>query len=498
MWVKSFTGSYGVPRGSAGATAWDATPETTSVYPSGAALATASEPITPPAPGRFSTMKFSLRLSASFCATMRPSVSALPPGANGATIRTGLAGHDCAAATFQKKATPRNSNRRFMQGFYNQCDEREHRCSYARSAGELSRVRRARPRCAVALDGRGARLPPARDDLGQGLPHRSGRLLERSAAHRGHEPNARGTPGALADARAPVVLAAARGRKRPAALYQRPDRGDGGARPRAFRRPRGGAAPGCRRRASRAGIRGEKPEIPGRRNREPRERHLDRRCALRAVLCRRRGNGRGGLRARAAPGGPGPHRRAFFRAVGVLSGRHRARLRLDDHGRSRGAAPAAAHRVQPRRRRDGDAAATAGARVEDDAQGEGIACRIAGGLGAALLLRPAGVRSGGGAAPDRALRLIPYHGRQRLPIHHGRFRPGRLARGRRARQRHPLRPQCRERAPLSRAEMICGSTALIDSLNTASAASSKGVGSALTITIFAPARRAMSTAPAIG
>jgi hypothetical protein len=46
--------------------------------------------------------------------------------------------------------------------------------------------------------------------------------------------------------------------------------------------------------------------------------------------------------------------------------------------------------------------------------------------------------------------------------------------------------------------MIRGSTALIDSLNTASATSSKGVGSAFTITILAPASRAISTAPATG
>jgi hypothetical protein len=46
--------------------------------------------------------------------------------------------------------------------------------------------------------------------------------------------------------------------------------------------------------------------------------------------------------------------------------------------------------------------------------------------------------------------------------------------------------------------MICGSTALIDSLNTASATRSNGVGSAFKITILAPALRASSTVPATG
>ena len=46
----------------------------------------------PPAPGRLSTTKFCLNRTDSRSATMRPSVSALPPGANGATMRTGRAG----------------------------------------------------------------------------------------------------------------------------------------------------------------------------------------------------------------------------------------------------------------------------------------------------------------------------------------------------------------------------------------------------------------------
>src|SRR5438132_787238 len=62
MWVKSRSGSNGKVFESAGAMQCVATPETTSVYPSGAAFATSSEPMTPPAPARFSTMKFSFKL----------------------------------------------------------------------------------------------------------------------------------------------------------------------------------------------------------------------------------------------------------------------------------------------------------------------------------------------------------------------------------------------------------------------------------------------------
>jgi hypothetical protein len=49
-----------------------------------------------------------LKLSPSFCATMRPSVSALPPGAKGAMMRTGLAGHGCPQ---QEKLVKRNARR---------------------------------------------------------------------------------------------------------------------------------------------------------------------------------------------------------------------------------------------------------------------------------------------------------------------------------------------------------------------------------------------------
>src|SRR5262249_53902367 len=60
--------------------------------PSGADLATSSEPTTPPAPPRFSTMNVSLKVSPSLLATRRPSVSAVSPGAKGAAAPAGLDG----------------------------------------------------------------------------------------------------------------------------------------------------------------------------------------------------------------------------------------------------------------------------------------------------------------------------------------------------------------------------------------------------------------------
>src|SRR5260221_7261824 len=86
---------YGNVFESAGAMQCVATPETTSVYPSGAAFATRSEPMTPPAPARFSTMKFSFRVSLSLCDTRRPRVSAGPPAAKGKTLRPALGRPPC-------------------------------------------------------------------------------------------------------------------------------------------------------------------------------------------------------------------------------------------------------------------------------------------------------------------------------------------------------------------------------------------------------------------
>src|SRR4029077_4489394 len=69
------------------------------VPPSGSALATAADPIRPPAPPLFSTKKFWPNLSVSCSASRRASVSDVPPSANGDTIRTGFAGQSPAPAT---------------------------------------------------------------------------------------------------------------------------------------------------------------------------------------------------------------------------------------------------------------------------------------------------------------------------------------------------------------------------------------------------------------
>ena len=55
MWVKSLIGSKLAFLFIAGASTWDGMPEMISVVPSGAARATASVPISPPPPVRFST-----------------------------------------------------------------------------------------------------------------------------------------------------------------------------------------------------------------------------------------------------------------------------------------------------------------------------------------------------------------------------------------------------------------------------------------------------------
>src|SRR5215467_12982271 len=83
---------------------------TPSVEPSGAALATASVPTLPLAPGLFSTTN---ALAGYFCcrpsATRRAMMSGVDPGPKGTTIRTVFAGQSCAdaevaAASTNKKA----------------------------------------------------------------------------------------------------------------------------------------------------------------------------------------------------------------------------------------------------------------------------------------------------------------------------------------------------------------------------------------------------------
>jgi hypothetical protein len=59
-------------------------------------------------------MKLCLKLSPSFCATMRPKVSALPPGAKGAMMRTGFVGHACAHDEEQAKRRTIKPRKRIM------------------------------------------------------------------------------------------------------------------------------------------------------------------------------------------------------------------------------------------------------------------------------------------------------------------------------------------------------------------------------------------------
>src|SRR6266849_7939266 len=63
------------------------------VWPSGDALATISEPITPPAPGRLSAITGGPSAAASFAPTARDKMSVVPPAANGTMIRIGLVGY---------------------------------------------------------------------------------------------------------------------------------------------------------------------------------------------------------------------------------------------------------------------------------------------------------------------------------------------------------------------------------------------------------------------
>src|SRR4051794_17158559 len=87
-----------------------------SVVPSGADFATASAPILPPAPVRFSTITGWPRCSDILAATMRPTVSTAPPAANGTTIRIGRFGKFCArlepAGTHAATATATNQQSR--------------------------------------------------------------------------------------------------------------------------------------------------------------------------------------------------------------------------------------------------------------------------------------------------------------------------------------------------------------------------------------------------
>ena len=70
---------------------------TSRVWPSGAALATTSAPILPPAPPRFSTRKGWPSLSCNASASSRVTMSFDPPGGKGTTRRTGRSGQAACA-----------------------------------------------------------------------------------------------------------------------------------------------------------------------------------------------------------------------------------------------------------------------------------------------------------------------------------------------------------------------------------------------------------------
>ncbi len=67
------------------------------VYPSGGDFATASAPMVPPAPPRFSTTTGWPSASESLCAMGRAKMSVDPPGGNGTTSFSGFEGQACAA-----------------------------------------------------------------------------------------------------------------------------------------------------------------------------------------------------------------------------------------------------------------------------------------------------------------------------------------------------------------------------------------------------------------
>ena len=161
-----------------------------------------------------------------------------------------------------------------------------HRHPHPHRAGALPGVRGQGARRAVAVDGAGACLPQARDALRQDLPHGFRWLLERAAAHRRHGRDAHHAPGDIADAGAPLVLAAARRRALADSLSERHHRHDARRGARALRRPRRRAPAGCGCRHPRARVLPQ-ARLRRRRDREPREWHIDRRCAFRAVLRRR-------------------------------------------------------------------------------------------------------------------------------------------------------------------------------------------------------------------
>jgi hypothetical protein len=91
MTAKSLIASYG-SFGRSAALAMCEALVCMSVWPSGALRATASVPIVPPDPGRFSTITEAPSAFPSSSPTSRPSVSPVPPAASGTMILIGFDG----------------------------------------------------------------------------------------------------------------------------------------------------------------------------------------------------------------------------------------------------------------------------------------------------------------------------------------------------------------------------------------------------------------------
>src|SRR5437016_2592829 len=102
--TRSLNGSNGMCSYRCGLIAIRLSMPRSSVYPSGAALATASPATTPLPPTRFSTTTGWPSVSLRRAAMRRPTRSGPPPGGIGTSKRTGFEGY-CAAATDAKRAT---------------------------------------------------------------------------------------------------------------------------------------------------------------------------------------------------------------------------------------------------------------------------------------------------------------------------------------------------------------------------------------------------------
>src|SRR5262245_4076254 len=85
------------------------------VVPSGALLATARVATAPPAPGRFSITIWAMSASLILSLTLRATVLALPPGANGMTSVIGRPEETCADADGAARMAPAASRSRIVR-----------------------------------------------------------------------------------------------------------------------------------------------------------------------------------------------------------------------------------------------------------------------------------------------------------------------------------------------------------------------------------------------